>query len=69
MHSARNPLKKAAWLYLVSSPWAGALGILRDLDAVKSSYDYIIAGGGLSGLVVANRLTESSNSESERVRT
>ncbi|GAB1319875.1 Cyclase atC [Madurella fahalii] len=61
MYSPRNPLQNAAWLCLISSPWTAALGILRDFNAVKSSYDYVIAGGGLSGLVVANRLTESSN--------
>lgn len=27
-----------------------------------SRYDYVIVGGGLSGLVVANRLTEDSTS-------
>ena len=31
----------------------------RDLDAsFLDCYDYIIVGGGVSGLVVANRLTE-----------
>jgi hypothetical protein len=34
----------------------------RDLKAIDSSYDYIVVGGGVSGLVVANRLTEDSNS-------
>lgn len=41
-----------------------ALGIHRDLTSLKSSYDYIIAGGGLSGLVVANRLTEDPKGKS-----
>lgn len=31
-------------------------------EDLKESYDYIIAGGGTSGLVVANRLTENPKS-------
>jgi ribulose 1,5-bisphosphate synthetase/thiazole synthase len=34
----------------------------RDLKEVDATYDYIVVGGGVSGLVVANRLTEDLNS-------
>lgn len=38
-----------------------------DLKAIDGSYDYVVVGGGVSGLVVANRLTENSNSASSWV--
>lgn len=37
--------------------------IFRDPSTIDRTYDYIVAGGGLTGLVLANRLTEDPNSE------
>jgi len=31
--------------------------------AVEREYDYVIVGGGVTGLIVANRLTEDERSE------
>ena len=36
----------------------------RDLNAIDARYDYVVVGGGVAGLVVANRLTEELNSKS-----
>ena len=44
------------------SLWPALIGV-RAEDR-SPTYDYIIVGGGVSGLVVANRLTEGGKSES-----
>jgi ribulose 1,5-bisphosphate synthetase/thiazole synthase len=43
-------------LSLALSPFVAAV-------AVSQEYDYVIVGGGLTGLVVANRLTEDKGSK------
>lgn len=62
MAALRNLLPLAAWLSLCRQ-WTAAQAVIRDPSAVNEPYDYIIAGGGLTGLVVANRLTEDPNSK------
>ena len=52
-------LFSAIGIWLLST--AASLSILpRDLDqALLPSYEFVIVGGGVSGLTVANRLTEN----------
>ncbi|WYZ45167.1 hypothetical protein EsH8_VIII_000483 [Colletotrichum jinshuiense] len=51
------------FVYWVLLPFSNALHITNQtIDKyLREKYDYIIVGGGLSGLVVANRLSEDSN--------
>lgn len=49
----------AALLQLTSgSPWSTA-NVKRQASELLDSYDFVIAGGGTSGLTVADRLTET----------
>lgn len=46
-------------LGLVNAHQAFPGRILNRASEVEQSYDYVVVGGGLSGLVVANRLSEN----------
>lgn len=63
--------KLAALLAWVSSscsspilPFAPRAVVVNDASQLKPEYDYVVVGGGTSGLVVANRLTEDPSSTS-----
>ena len=43
-------------------PFAPRALVFDDPSKLRSEYDYVIIGGGTSGLVVANRLTEDPGS-------
>lgn len=34
-----------------------------DLQSLHAEYDYVVVGGGVSGLVIANRLSENPESK------
>lgn len=36
--------------------------LITDSSQLRSAYDYVVIGGGTSGLTVANRLTENEKS-------
>jgi len=42
-------------------PFAPRAVVIDDVSQLKQEYDYVVIGGGTSGLVVANRLTEDAN--------
>ena len=60
-----------AWLLLISGALGGTIPslpvgavLLERTSQLRPVYDYVIIGGGTSGLVVANRLTEDPKSMS-----
>ena len=59
-----------AWSALFSSsyslavlPFAPRAVVIDDITQLNTKYDYVVVGGGTSGLVVANRLTENPDSK------
>jgi len=49
---------------LVSSLAAAGVSAIHITAPLNQTYDYIIVGGGTSGLTVANRLTENGKRKS-----
>jgi hypothetical protein len=58
---------KLVFSYLISNclclPVTEIAQIRRDVTELNDSYDYIVVGGGTSGLTVANRLSADGTSE------
>ncbi len=46
-----------AWLF----PPESSAAATRQRGLLEEAYDYVVVGGGLSGLVVANRLSEDAS--------
>ena len=77
-HPLYTPITMASWiaqlftcLALVSSSRSSPISslapravVVDDVSQLKPEYDYVVVGGGTSGLVVANRLTEDPSSTS-----
>ena len=50
------------------TPLAERATLLESVSELKKTYDYVVIGGGTSGLTVANRLTENDKSISAYIQ-
>lgn len=50
------------------TPLAERATLLQNASQLKKTYDYVVIGGGTSGLTVANRLTENDKSISAYIQ-